>query len=127
MNVLRRRWRDWILLFVGAADRGRSSTGGALRRNTGLRDAGARAPASSSATRGASAGDRWWGNAERATTSTTAASRVWYANFARDIGQLLFDSLNAFAYHKLAAIVVVIIVAVSLIDLLSQAMRSRLL
>ena len=43
------------------------------------------------------------------------------------IGQLLFDSLNAFAYEKLSAIVIVIVVAVSLIDLLSQAMRSRLL
>jgi phosphonate transport system permease protein len=46
---------------------------------------------------------------------------------AGGIGQLLFDSLNGFAYHQLSAIVVVIIVAVSLIDLLSQAMRSRLL
>ena len=46
---------------------------------------------------------------------------------AGGIGQLLFDSMNAFAYHKLSAIVIVIIVAVSLIDLLSQAMRSRLL
>lgn len=46
---------------------------------------------------------------------------------AGGIGQLLFDALNAFAYQKLAAIVIVIIVAVSLIDLLSQAMRSRLL
>jgi phosphonate transport system permease protein len=46
---------------------------------------------------------------------------------AGGIGQLLFDSLNAFAYNKLSAIVIVIIVAVSLIDLLSQAMRSRLL
>jgi phosphonate transport system permease protein len=46
---------------------------------------------------------------------------------AGGIGQLLFDSLNAFAYHQLSAIIIVIIVAVSLIDLLSQAMRSRLL
>lgn len=46
---------------------------------------------------------------------------------AGGIGQLLFDSLNAFAYHQLSAIIVVIIGAVSLIDLLSQAMRSRLL
>jgi len=46
---------------------------------------------------------------------------------AGGIGQLLFDSLNAFAYHQLSAIVIVIVVAVSLIDLLSQAMRSRLL
>jgi len=46
---------------------------------------------------------------------------------AGGIGQLLFDSMNAFAYHQLSAIIIVIIVAVSLIDLLSQAMRSRLL
>lgn len=46
---------------------------------------------------------------------------------AGGIGQLLFDSLNAFAYERLAAIVIVIVAAVSLIDLLSQAMRSRLL
>ena len=43
------------------------------------------------------------------------------------IGQLLFDSLNGFAYSRTAAIVVIIIAAVSLIDMLSQAIRSRLL
>jgi phosphonate transport system permease protein len=46
---------------------------------------------------------------------------------AGGIGQLLFETLNAFDYQKLSAIVIVIIVAVTLIDLLSQAMRSRLL
>jgi phosphonate transport system permease protein len=46
---------------------------------------------------------------------------------AGGIGQVLFESLNSFAYAQVAAIAVVIIVAVSLIDLLSQAMRSRLL
>jgi phosphonate transport system permease protein len=46
---------------------------------------------------------------------------------AGGIGQLLFETMNAFDYHKLSAIVIVIIVAVTLIDLLSQAMRSRLL
>jgi len=46
---------------------------------------------------------------------------------AGGIGQVLFDSLNAFAYSNTAAIVVVIIVAVSVIDMLSQAIRSRLL
>ncbi|WP_395673709.1 phosphonate ABC transporter, permease protein PhnE [Phenylobacterium sp.] len=46
---------------------------------------------------------------------------------AGGIGQVLFESLNAFDYGQLAAIVIVIVVAVSLIDLLSQAMRSRLL
>ena len=46
---------------------------------------------------------------------------------AGGIGQVLFDSLNAFAYSRTAAIVIVIIAAVSLIDMLSQAIRSRLL
>jgi phosphonate transport system permease protein len=46
---------------------------------------------------------------------------------AGGIGQLLFDSLNNYAYGQTAAIIVVIIVAVSLIDLLSQAVRTRLL
>ena len=46
---------------------------------------------------------------------------------AGGIGQTLFDSLNAFQYGATAAIVIVIVVAVSLIDLLSQALRSRLL
>jgi len=46
---------------------------------------------------------------------------------AGGIGQVLFESLNSFAYEQVAAIALVIIVAVSLIDLLSQAMRSRLL
>ena len=46
---------------------------------------------------------------------------------AGGIGQLLFDSINGFAYAQTAAIVIVIVVAVSLIDLLSQALRSRLL
>ena len=46
---------------------------------------------------------------------------------AGGIGQLLFETLNAFDYQKLSAIVIVIIVAVTLIDLLSPAMRSRLL
>lgn len=46
---------------------------------------------------------------------------------AGGIGQLLFDSLNAFQYGRTAAIVIVIVAAVSLIDLLSQALRVRLL
>lgn len=46
---------------------------------------------------------------------------------AGGIGQLLFETMNSFDYHRLSAIVIVIIVAVTLIDLLSQAMRSRLL
>jgi phosphonate transport system permease protein len=46
---------------------------------------------------------------------------------AGGIGQLLFETLNAFQYQALSAMVLVIVVAVSLIDLLSQAMRSRLM
>ena len=46
---------------------------------------------------------------------------------AGGIGQLLFESLNGFAYGQASAIVIVIIVAVSLIDTLSQVVRKRLL
>lgn len=46
---------------------------------------------------------------------------------AGGIGQILFDSLNSFSYSRVAAIAIVIVVAVSLIDLLSQTIRSRLL
>jgi phosphonate transport system permease protein len=46
---------------------------------------------------------------------------------AGGIGQALFDSLNGYQYSQTGAIVIVIGVAVSLIDLLSQAIRSRLL
>ena len=46
---------------------------------------------------------------------------------AGGIGQVLFDSLNSFAYSRVAAIALVIVVAVTLIDLLSQTIRSRLI
>jgi phosphonate transport system permease protein len=46
---------------------------------------------------------------------------------AGGIGQVLFESLQSFKFSQTSAIVIVIIVAVSLIDLLSQAMRSRLM
>jgi phosphonate transport system permease protein len=46
---------------------------------------------------------------------------------AGGVGQVLVDSMNAFDYSSTAAIVVIIIVAVSLIDMLSQAIRGRLL
>ena len=46
---------------------------------------------------------------------------------AGGIGQLLFESIGAFAYGQTAAIAIVIVVAVTLIDLLSQALRTRLL
>jgi phosphonate transport system permease protein len=45
---------------------------------------------------------------------------------AGGIGQLLIDSLNSFSYSQTATIVLVIVVAVSLIDMLSQAIRGRL-
>ena len=46
---------------------------------------------------------------------------------AGGIGQSLFESINAFKHEQTSAIVIVIVVAVSLIDLLSQVMRARLL
>jgi phosphonate transport system permease protein len=46
---------------------------------------------------------------------------------AGGIGQPLLDSINSFAFDQTSAIVIVIVVAVSCIDLLSQAIRSRLL
>ena len=46
---------------------------------------------------------------------------------AGGIGQLLFEALNGFNYAEVSAIAIVIVVAVTLIDMLSQAMRSRLL
>jgi phosphonate transport system permease protein len=46
---------------------------------------------------------------------------------AGGIGQLLFESLNAFQFSDTAAMVIVIVVAVTGIDLLSQVMRSRLI
>lgn len=46
---------------------------------------------------------------------------------AGGIGQVLFDNLNSFDYAKVSAIAIIIVVAVSLIDLLSQALRKRLL
>ena len=46
---------------------------------------------------------------------------------AGGIGQVLFDRMNAFAFRDVSAVVIVVVVAVTLIDLLSQAMRKRLL
>jgi phosphonate transport system permease protein len=45
---------------------------------------------------------------------------------AGGIGQILFEAVRAFDYQRTAAIVVVIVVAVSAIDLLSQLLRKRL-
>ncbi|HEX5777051.1 MAG TPA: phosphonate ABC transporter, permease protein PhnE [Caulobacteraceae bacterium] len=46
---------------------------------------------------------------------------------AGGIGQVLFEALNSFAYDQVAAIALVIVIAVSGIDLLSQAIRQRLI
>ena len=46
---------------------------------------------------------------------------------AGGIGQLLFEDLQSFNFSAVSAISIVIVVAVSLIDLLSQAMRKRLI
>jgi phosphonate transport system permease protein len=45
---------------------------------------------------------------------------------AGGIGQLLFDNLNGFAYRQTAAIALIIVAAVTLIDMLSQQIRKRL-
>ncbi len=46
---------------------------------------------------------------------------------AGGIGQVLFDGLNSFNYTQVSAIVIIISVAVAMIDLLSQTIRSRLI
>jgi phosphonate transport system permease protein len=46
---------------------------------------------------------------------------------AGGIGQTLFDSINGFQYRQTSAICIVIVIAVTLIDLLSQAIRQRLI
>jgi len=46
---------------------------------------------------------------------------------AGGIGQILFENLNAFDYARTSAIAVVIVIAVTLIDLLSQQLRKYLL
>lgn len=45
---------------------------------------------------------------------------------AGGIGQILFEAVRAFDYQRTAAIVLVIVIAVSLIDLFSQLLRKRL-
>jgi phosphonate transport system permease protein len=59
--------------------------------------------------------------------SNARAATVLSLIGAGGIGQVLFDSINGFEFSQTAAIVIVIIVAVSMIDLISQAIRSRLL
>jgi phosphonate transport system permease protein len=59
--------------------------------------------------------------------SNTRSATVLSLIGAGGIGQVLFDSINGFDYAKTAAVMIVIVVAVSLIDLLSQQMRRRLI
>jgi phosphonate transport system permease protein len=59
--------------------------------------------------------------------SNSRAATVLGLIGAGGIGRLLFDSLNGFNYRQVAAIAVVIVIAVFLIDLLSQTIRKRLL
>jgi phosphonate transport system permease protein len=59
--------------------------------------------------------------------SNSRAATVLGLIGAGGIGQILFEGLQSFAYSRVAAIVIVIVAAVTLIDLLSRAIRSRLL
>jgi phosphonate transport system permease protein len=59
--------------------------------------------------------------------SSSRAATVLGIIGAGGIGQTLFDAINSYEFGQTSAIVLVIIIAVSLIDLLSQAIRSRLL
>ena len=46
---------------------------------------------------------------------------------AGGIGQVLIDGMNSYAFTKVSAMVIIIVIAVTMIDMLSQAMRKRLL
>ncbi|WP_297514040.1 phosphonate ABC transporter, permease protein PhnE [uncultured Caulobacter sp.] len=59
--------------------------------------------------------------------SSSRAATVLGLIGAGGIGQILIDSINAFQFDQTGCIVLVIVVAVSLIDLLSQVIRTRLL
>ncbi len=59
--------------------------------------------------------------------SNSRAATVLGLIGAGGIGQVLIDSTNTFSYSETGCIVLVIVVAVSGIDLLSQAIRSRLM
>lgn len=59
--------------------------------------------------------------------SNSRAATVLGLIGAGGIGQTLFESIQAFDYSRVAAIAIVIVVAVTLIDTLSQIMRKRLL
>lgn len=59
--------------------------------------------------------------------SNSRAATVLGLIGAGGIGQTLFESLQGFEYAKVSTIAIIIVVAVTLIDMLSQAMRKRLL
>jgi phosphonate transport system permease protein len=59
--------------------------------------------------------------------SNSRAATVLGLIGAGGIGQVLFDSLNSFAYSRVSAIGLVIVLAVTAIDMLSQTIRSRLI
>lgn len=59
--------------------------------------------------------------------SNSRAATVLGLIGAGGIGQALFESLQAFEYRTVSTIAIIIVVAVTLIDMLSQAMRKRLL
>ena len=59
--------------------------------------------------------------------SNSRAATVLGLIGAGGIGQTLFESLQAFEYARVSTIAIIIVVAVTLIDMLSQAMRKRLL
>lgn len=59
--------------------------------------------------------------------SNSRAATVLGLIGAGGIGQVLIDSTNSFEYGNTGAIVLIIVIAVSMIDLLSQAIRTRLL
>jgi phosphonate transport system permease protein len=59
--------------------------------------------------------------------SNSRAATVLGLIGAGGIGQTLFEAIQGFQYDRVAAIAIVIVVAVTLIDTLSQVMRKRLL
>ncbi len=69
----------------------------------------------------------WVGYALYRFESNSRSATVLGLIGAGGIGQVLIDSTNSFAYGQTGCIVLVIVVAVSGIDLLSQAIRTRLL
>lgn len=59
--------------------------------------------------------------------SNTRSATILGLIGAGGIGQLLFEQINSFQYGKTAAILLIIIVAVTMVDFLSQVLRKRLM